>query len=114
MARATYSISKRIFTLNGKTYANVDYKNVPWEKGLFDIEIPDYPHSGGARYEKQASRAKTWFRIGHNGERYLHTGSRSLGCITIIEITRWAKIYNTLIKARKGDFMSVGVLEVVD
>lgn len=55
---------------------------------LYDIEIPDYPHLGGARYEKEAPRAKTWFRIGHRGDRYLHTGGRSLGCITIIETTR--------------------------
>lgn len=114
MARAVYSISKKTFTIHGKVYAAVDYKNAPWKKGLYDIEIPDYPHSGGARYEEDAPRAKTWFRIGHSGERYLHTGGRSLGCITIIETTRWAEIYNTLIKARKGDSMSVGVLEVVD
>lgn len=114
MARASYFISKKIFTLNGKKYATVDYKNAPWEKGLYDIEIPDYPHLGGARYEKQAPRAKTWFRIGHSGERYLHTGGRSLGCITIIETARWAEIYNTLIVARKGDSMSVGILEIID
>lgn len=114
MARASYSIAKKIFTLNGKKYATVDYKNAPWEKGLHDIEIPDYPHLGGARYEKQAPRAKTWFRIGHSGERYLHTGGYSLGCMTIIETTRWREIYDVLIKARKGDFMSVGALEVVD
>lgn len=113
-ARASYSISQKIFTLNGKTYKTVDYKNAPWKKGLYDIEIPDYPHHGGARYEKQAPRAKTWFRIGHSGERYLHTGGRSLGCITVIETAHWAEIYNALIKARKGDFMSVGILEIVD
>lgn len=113
-ARAIYSISKKIFTLDGKTYTTVDYKNVSWEKGLYDIEIPDYPHPGGARYEKQAPRAKTWFRIGHDGERYLHMGSQSLGCITVIETTRWVEIYDALIKARKGDFMSVGILEIID
>lgn len=113
-ARAVYSISKKTLTLNGKKYATVDYKNLPWKKGFYDIEIPDYPHSGGARYEKEAPRAKTWFRIGHDGERYLHTGGRSLGCITIIEISRWTEIYKILIKARKGDSMSVGVLEIVD
>ena len=114
MALASYSISKKTFTLNSKIYETVDYKNAPWKKGLYDIEIPDYPHSGGARYEKKAPRAKTWFRIGHNGERYLHTGGQSLGCITIIEITRWAEIYNALIKARKSDSVSVGILEVID
>lgn len=113
-ARALYSISQKILTLNGKTYKTVDYKNATWKKGLYDIEIPDYPHSGGARYEKQAPRAKTWFRIGHSGERYLHTGGRSLGCITVIETTRWPEIYNALIKARKGDFMSVGILGIID
>lgn len=113
-ARALYSISKKTFTLSGKTYEAVDYKNSPWKKGLYDIEIPDYPHSGGARYEKKAPRAKTWFRIGHNGERYLHTGGQSLGCITIVENNKWIEIYNALIKARKGDSMSVGVLEVID
>src|SRR3989344_5315570 len=29
MARASYSISKKTFTLNGKTYTTVDYKNAP-------------------------------------------------------------------------------------
>ena len=99
---------------DSKIYETVDYKNSPWEKGLYDIEIPDYPHLVGARYEKQAPRAKTWFRIGHNGEKYLHTGGRSLGCITVTENTRWAEIYNALIKARKGDSVSVGILEVID
>ncbi len=114
MARAAYSISQKIFTLNGKKYKTTDYPGYPWEKGLYDIEIPDYPHPGGSRYLELALKARIWFRIGHSGERYLHTGSRSLGCITITEKTLWAEIYNTLIKARKGDFMSVGVLEVVD
>lgn len=114
MARVSYSISKKIFTINGKTYATVDYKNMLWEKGLYDIEIPDYPHSLGARYEKEAPRAKTWFRIGHRGDRYLHTGGRSLGCITVIETKRWAEIYDALIVARKGDSMSVGILKVID
>lgn len=113
MARATYSISKKIFTLNGKKYNTVDYSESPWKKGLYDIEIPDYPHSGGTRYEKLAPRAKTWFKIGHNGERYLHTGGISLGCITIAEMKHWSEIYNVLIKARK-DSISVGVLEVID
>jgi hypothetical protein len=81
---------------------------------LYDIEIPDYSHKGGRNYLRQSKRAMTWFRIGHGGERYLHTGGYSLGCMTVIEVSRWMEIYDALIKARKGDFMSVGVLEVVD
>lgn len=112
-AKGVYSISKRTFILNGKTYASVGYKDMPWKRGLYDIEIPDAPHDVHGRYVK-AKRPTVWFRIGHDGDRYLHTGSRSLGCITIIETTRWIEIYNVLIKARKGDLISVGVLEVVD
>ena len=44
----------------------------------------------------------------------LELGGLSLGCITVTETKRWMEIYNALIKARKGDFMSVGILEVVD
>jgi len=72
-------------------YEAADYPNSPWRKGAYDIEIPDYPHPGGARYQQEAPRAKTWFRVGHSGERYLHAGGRSLGCITIIEISRWGE-----------------------
>ena len=114
MVRAQYSISQKAFILKGKKYKTTDYPETPWEKGLYDIEIPDAPHKGGENYLSQSKRAKTWFRIGHDGERYLHAGGFSLGCITVIEANRWTEIYNNLIKARKGDFMSVGVLEVVD
>ncbi|MDP3014968.1 MAG: hypothetical protein Q8N28_00900 [bacterium] len=113
MVRAKYSISQKTFILNGKKYKTVDYPEAPWRKGLYDIEIPDHPHRGGANYP-EAQRAKTWFKIGHSGERYLHTGGRSLGCMTVIETKRWMEIYNALIKVHKGDFMSVGVLEVID
>jgi hypothetical protein len=113
MAKATYSISTKLFILNGKKYKTVDYPDAPWKKGLYDIEIPDYPHGRSDLYS-EAKRQKVWFRIEHSGERYLHTGGRSLGCITIIETMRWMEIYKILIKARKGDFMSVGVLEVID
>ncbi|KKQ92849.1 MAG: hypothetical protein UT16_C0004G0003 [Candidatus Azambacteria bacterium GW2011_GWA2_39_10] len=112
-ARVTYSVSKKVLTLKGKRYkADDDPKNL-WKKGLYDIEIPDHPHRGGLNYP-EAGRGTVWFRIGHSGERYLHPGRVSAGCISITETTRWMEIYNTLIKSRKGDFMSVGVLEVVD
>jgi len=112
--KASYSISRKVLTLNGKKYQTVDYRGSQWQKGLYDIEIPDYPHAGGSRYENDAPRAKTWFRIGHNGERYLHAGGRSLGCITVIELTKWHEIYDALINSRKNDLISVGVLEIVD
>lgn len=109
-----YSISQKKLIIGNMKYKATDYTDTPWKKGLYDIEIPDYPHSGGGYYENRSFRAKSWFRVGHDGERYVHTGSRSLGCITITEIEKWDKIYDKLIKARKGDFLSVGVLEIID
>lgn len=114
MAKATYSVSKKIFTLNDKKYVAIDYEGNPWKKGLYDIEIPDYPHPGGRNYIKIAPHSKVWFRVGHSGDKYIHAGSYSLGCITIIEHNKWEEIYFALIKTRKGDFDSVGVLEVID
>jgi len=114
MIRVQYFISQKTFILKGKKYKTVDYPSAPWQKGIYDIEIPDYFHKGGRNYLNQSKRAGTWFKIGHSGERYLHAGGHSLGCMTVIEVSRWMEIYNTLIKARKGDFVSVGVLEVVE
>jgi len=110
---ATYSISKKVFTLNNKKYTAVDYPTMPWIKGLYDIEIPDAPHKGGIGYP-ESGKAKVWFRVGHSDARYLHAGSRSLGCMTIKETKRWLEIYNVLIKARKGDDKSVGILTVTE
>lgn len=108
-----YSISKKLLIIGNKKYQTTDDAESPWKKGWYDIELPDYPHKDRMNYVKISSRFKTWFRIGHTGERYLHTGRASLGCITITEIEKWNEIYSKLIKARKGDFISVGVLEVV-
>lgn len=108
-----YSISKKMLRLQEKSYFTTDYADSRWEKGVYDIEIPDYPHGGGQLYQ-EAPHALTWFRVGHSGDRYIHTGSASLGCITLVEKEKWEEIYQVLIKARKGDSRSVGVLEVVE
>ncbi len=114
MIRAKYSISQKTFILKNRKYKTVDYRGSLWRKGVYDIEIPDYPHKGGRNYLDKSPRALTWFRIGHSGDRYLHTGLFSLGCMTIVEPKRWMEIYNVLIRARKGDFLSVGTVEIID
>lgn len=87
--------------------------NNPVPLGTFDLEIPDEPHILGEPYESQTIYAKTWFRIGNSGDRYLHPGRVSAGCITIVDIPKWTDIYNYLIKRRKGD-QSVATVEVVE
>ena len=113
MISAIYSISEKVFTLNGKKYKATDYLEAPWKKGVYDIGIPDYPHGSNDTYT-EAVRQKIWFPIDFESARYLHVGARSAGCMTIIETTRWMEIYNALIKARKGDFKNVGTLKVID
>lgn len=108
-----YSISKKILNLDTVIYKATNSPSAPWKKGLYDIEIPDVPHRGGLNYS-EAKYGRTWFRIGHAGERYIHTGRHSLGCITIIEQKRWDGLCEKLLKGRKGDGKSVGTLEVID
>lgn len=87
--------------------------NNPPPTGRHDIEIPYEPHSLGGSYTGQARYAKTWFRIGHSGDRFLHCGQGSLGCITVRDIHKWDEIYKHLIVSRKG-FNSVGTVKVVN
>lgn len=86
----------------------------PVPAGVHDLEIPDEVHPGGDAYEPISTYAKSWFRIGHSGDRYLHTGSRSAGCATVTDVARWTEIYLYLIRRRKGDGRSVGTLEVYE
>lgn len=111
---ATYSISSRILNVNGKKYKTTDFESEKWKIGVYDIEIPDAPHGGGTRYTDKAKFAKVWFRIGHKGAKYLHTGMHSLGCITVLKQDKWDEIYHEIIKARKGDGVSVGTLTVIE
>ncbi len=95
-------------------YPNTVSEKNPIPAGDWDIEIPDAPHRYGAPYENTARRSKSWFRLGHAGDRYLHTGSVSLGCVTVKEVARWDELYAQMVRARKSDGQSVGVLEVRD
>lgn len=112
-AHLTYSISKKTLTLGNKIYKTTDFNEEPWKKGFYDIEIPDHPHTGGIHYP-DSKYAKTWFRIGHSGDRYIHTGKHSLGCITMTETEKWDELCLTLLKARKGDGMNIGTLTVIN
>lgn len=109
----TYSISKKILTLGRETYFATDDTSNPWRKGLYDIEIPDAPHRGGVYYP-ETKYGKTWFRVGHSGDRYIHTGRHSLGCITLTEQKRWDVLCHKLMKARKNDGKSIGTLQIID
>lgn len=109
-----YSISKKILTVNDKNYKTRDYKESQLSKGLYEVQLHDYPHAGGEPYMDVAKKAKVWFRIGKDGERYIHTGTYSLGCITLIENHKWDGLYSVLVRSRTRDDRSIAVLKVVD
>lgn len=85
----------------------------PVPVGRHDIEIPYEVHSLGSPYQGRSRYSTTWFRVGHNGDRFLHPGRISAGCVTVTDIPAWTKIYEYLIKSRKGDNKSVGTIEVI-
>ena len=112
--KMTYFLSRKELRVNSKRYETRDYPESPWNKGLYDVEIPDAPHKGGIGYLEVAKKATVWFRVGHSGDKYIHTGSASLGCITLTEGKKWDSLYSVLIKSRKGDSISIGTLVVID
>ena len=89
----------------------VDYPLKPWALGTNDIEIPDAPHKGGLRYP-ESSRFRTWFRVGHSGDRFIHTKAASAGCITVVDRAKWDQVCSILVSGREGDRISVGTIEV--
>lgn len=111
----TYSLSTRILKLKTQHYTTLDYKNdeKPWERRLYTVAIPDSPHKGGQTYLDRAALALVWFKTSHPDDtRYVHPGAYTAGCITLTEIERWDELCKILLKARKGDGKSIGVVEI--
>jgi len=73
-----------------------------------EIEIADFSHDLGAPY---GAPGKVWFRIGHSGDRYVHPGRISAGCLTCAP-SQWEELYGVLHCARANDKISVGTLVV--
>lgn len=80
----------------------------PVPHGWHDLEIPDFPHELGAGYGNYGT---TWFRIGHSGDRYLHPGRVSAGCVTCAP-SWWNAIYSIVHRCRHTDTLSVGQLHI--
>lgn len=74
--------------------------------------LADEPHDKGAPYLDRAKYARTWFRIGDQGDRYLHTGEVTAGCATVDAVESWDEICKVLLRSRL-DSQAVGTLEVL-
>ncbi len=117
-ALLTFSASKKTLTYaQGTVKAFTEARN-PIPVGAHPIQIPDHPHSIGMGYLGATPYAKTWFYLGHGeavshqGDRYLHPGSISAGCVTV-DPAAWTQLYRLLILSRSGDGKTVGRVSVV-
>lgn len=116
-AHLVYSRSRKILKFKNKIYKVREYENdqQPWRNTLYDIKIPDFYHGKGRPYLDRAKLAPVWFITTHpSDDRYVHVGVNSLGCITLTEVERWDELCEILMKARRGDGESIGILEVID
>lgn len=94
---------------SGGPFAAKTHATNPTPTGLHDVEIPDFPHDLGLPYGPFGT---VWFRIGHSGDRYMHPGRDSAGCITCAP-RDWQAIYRVAHRGRSNDGKSVGVLNML-
>lgn len=91
----------------------------PLPAGRYPIMIPDMPHSGlYTRFYREVEPSlrndQVWFPINYgNNSRYIHIGNVSEGCVTIIDLAKWATLYELLISHRALDGKHVGILTVI-
>jgi len=79
----------------------------PTPEGTHVMQIPDYPHAANPSYGPLRT---VWFRVGTSGDRYIHPGRISNGCITCAP-GNWGEIYAALVMGRK-DSTAVGDVKV--
>ncbi len=112
-ARLSYARQDNRMHIEGLgDFATRPNESNPVPVGTYPICIPDLPHARVRQYLRQAPHAKLWFRIGMEGDRYIHPGTVTQGCITVSQIDSWEQIYHHLIYSRSGDQQTVGTLEV--
>lgn len=117
-ASLNFNITKQELTYFGGKVSAVTYDRNPIFPGIHPIQLPDFPHQLGVSYVGRSRFAKTWFYLGSgvaipgDNDRYLHTGDRSAGCVTV-DPDGWTALYQFLILCRSGDGKTVGSLTVV-
>jgi len=118
-ARLSFSLSRELLSWSGHQIRAITSSLNAVPLGTHPIQIPDFPHTGGAHYMSRSEFSKSWFYLGrgnavaNNNDRYLHPGAVSAGCITV-DANRWTELYRHLILCRGNDGKSVGTVAVVD
>jgi hypothetical protein len=95
-----------------------DGRYTPLAAGQYTVLLPDAPHQQGmTRFYRRAEPSlkydQVWFPIKHgDNSRYIHVGNVSEGCVTVLDLARWADIHEALISHRSADGTSVARLVV--
>ena len=117
-AQLRFMLSKgELHYSGGVARAKTDLDN-PIPVGTHPIQIPDFVHGKGAHYAGRSPYATTWMYLGRGvavdgrGDRYLHCGNASAGCITV-NPADWTALYSSIILCRTGDAKTVGTATVV-
>lgn len=87
-ARLKFNLAKEEIRFDGNKTINAISHKAPLSKGTHKIQIPDFPHGYGNPYLGDSPYSQSWFFIGEGeavlgqNDKYLHPGTRSLGCAT--------------------------------
>jgi hypothetical protein len=90
----------------------------PLPAGEYTILLPDSPHDKNMtefyrKVEPSLRFDQVWFPIKYtDNTRYIHVGNVSHGCVTVVDLARWAGIHEALISHRSPDSRSIGKLIV--
>lgn len=96
-----------------------DQNFTPLPAGQYTVLLPDAPHRQDmTRFYRGVEPGlkfdQVWFPIRHkDNSRYIHVGNVSEGCVTILDLARWADVHEALIRHRGTDGATVGNLVVV-
>lgn len=114
-AKVKFDIKKKQLWFGDRgPYSAITLDSNPAPLGTHDLEIPYEVHDLASHYASSSPYSTTWFRIGHSGDRFLHPGRISAGCVTVKELSIWTDLYNYLINSRKNDGKSVGTIEIIE
>ncbi len=90
----------------------------PLPPGTYTVLLPDVPHDKDMtrfyrKSEPMLVHDQVWFPIAFgNNSRYVHVGNVSEGCVTVIDLDKWANLQEALISHRSADGKSVGQITV--
>jgi hypothetical protein len=113
-----------ILTITGGSQVNVTMNSIwgppdnftPLPANEYTILLSDSPHNKDmTRFYREVESSlkydQVWFPVKYgDNSRFVHVGNVSEGCMTVVDLAKWADIHEALISHRASDGKSVGKL----